>query len=228
MILHVLNGDALAENFNLEGEIVICRECLIEGETNANSLEEFWKLRAEFIEKTYGEDDYFGKTVREFRKLQNVSANSEVNFWFGNELFCQTNLWFCLSLLEKTDAEIYRVFPDSNDWNCKFDDLQSCFDNRIKFSNEDLQLGANLWKSFQASDHTRLASLSKTNSSAFLRLEEVCDAEIEKHILPRKILSEIIEKGETDFNEIFNRFSEKASIYGFGDSQVKSILKTIR
>jgi hypothetical protein len=228
MILHVLNGDALADNFNLGGEIVICRECLIEGETNANSLEDFWKLRAGFIEKTYGENDYFGKTVREFEKLQNVLANDEVNLWFGNELFCQANLWFCLSLLENTDVEIYRIFPNSNDWSCKFDDLQSCFDNRVKLSNEDLQLGVNLWKAYQTSDYTQLISLSRTNSSAFLRLEEVCQAETEKQFKPRKILSEIIEKGETDFNEIFKQCSQKAPIYGFGDSQVKRLLQTIR
>jgi hypothetical protein len=224
MRFHVLNGDGLAENFNLDGEIIVCRECLIEGETNANSLEDFWKIRAKFIEKTYGEKDYLGKTVSEFEKLNNLSADDEVNLWFGNELFCQTNLWFCLSLLEKTNAEIYRIFPNSNDWNCKFDDLQSYFDSRIKLSNEDLQLGVNLWKAYQISDYKQLMVLGKTKSSAFVRLEEVCQAEIEKHSLPRKILSEI---EATEFDEIFKQFSQKAPVYGFGDSQLKNILKVL-
>jgi hypothetical protein len=224
MILHVLNGDALAETFNIEGEPIICRECLIEGETHATSLDEFWKIRATFIKNTYGESNYFDKTAREFEKLQKLSAGDEVNLWFGNELFCQTNLWFCLSLLEKSNAKIYRVFPDSNNWNCKFDDLQSCFDNRIKLSNEDLQLGVNLWKAYQIADYKRLTHLSNINSSAFIRLQEVCDAGIEKQIRPRKILSEI---EATEFNEIFKQFSAKASIYGFGDSQVKNILKSL-
>ncbi len=224
MKFHILNGDALAGNFKLIGEKIICRECIIEGETSANSLDEFWKIRAEFIEKTYGENNYFDKTVCEFKKLQNVSVNDEVNLWFGNELFCQTNLWFCLSLLEKSNAKIYRILPDSTVWNCRFDDLQRCFDNRVQLTNEDLQLGVKLWKAYQLSDFKQLTSLGKTNSSAFLRLEEVCLAETEKYLRPPKILSEI---KATDFNEIFKQFSAEASIYGFGDSQVKNILKNL-
>jgi hypothetical protein len=225
MILHVLNGDALADDFNLEGEIVICRECLIEGETNANSLEDFWKLRAEFIEKTYGENNYFDKVVREFEKLQNVSANDEVNLWFGNELFCQTNLWFCLSLLEKSNAKIYRVFPDSDNWNCRFDDLEGCFKNRKKLSAEDLQLGVALWNAYHVIYPKEFIELSETISPIFPHLNEVCDAEMFKSTRPRIILSQI---SATDFDEIFKQFSAKAAIYGYGDLQVKNILKTMR
>jgi hypothetical protein len=225
MKFHILNGDALAADFDIDGEKIICRECLIDGETNANSSDEFWKIRADFIEKHYGENDYIDKTVREFEKLQNFSAGDEVNLWFGNELFCQANLWFCLSLAEKSNAEIYRVFPDSTDWNCKFDDLQTCFNNRVKLRKEDLQLGLKLWQAYQISDYAQLADLSKTNSPAFIRLQEVCEAEIEKHIKPRKILSEI---KATEFDEIFKQFSRQAGVYGFGDSGVKRILKTIR
>ena len=97
MIMHILAGDYLAESFqqnDIEGEIVVCRECLIEGETDARSLEEFWQLRAKFFEKTYGENNYHGKTVCEFEKINHITANDEVNLWFGNELFCQTNMWF--------------------------------------------------------------------------------------------------------------------------------------
>jgi hypothetical protein len=222
MIFHILNGDALAEKFDIVGEKIICRECLIEGETAAESLDEFWKFRAEFIERSYGENDYSEKVVSEFEKLRNISARNEVNLWFGNELFCQTNLWFCLGLLEHSNTEIYRIFPDSNDWNCKFDDLQSCFNNRIKLADEDLQLGVNLWKAYQTADYKQLEDLSRTPSSAFPRLKEVCNAEIEKHSRPQEILSEI---KETDFNEIFKQFSKLAAVYGFGDSQVKKLLK---
>lgn len=61
MIYHVLNGDALAETFNLEGEKVICRECLIDGDLRAKNLKELWKVRAEFIKNNYGADNYFEK-----------------------------------------------------------------------------------------------------------------------------------------------------------------------
>src|SRR3712207_7585856 len=52
-------GDALAEKFddtNLAGGIVVCRECFIEGDLQATSLEDFWNVRASFIEKAYEEN----------------------------------------------------------------------------------------------------------------------------------------------------------------------------
>ncbi|NJM53918.1 MAG: hypothetical protein HC846_11345 [Blastocatellia bacterium] len=84
MIYHVLNGDGLAENFDLEGEIVVCRECLIDGDLRAKNLNELWKVRAGFIKKNYGADDYFEKVKSEFDKLNNLKTTDEVNLWFGN------------------------------------------------------------------------------------------------------------------------------------------------
>ena len=228
MIMHILAGDSLAESFHqtdIEGEIVVCRECLIEGETDAQSLEEFWQLRAKFFEKTYAENNYHGKTVREFEKINHITANDEVNLWFGNELFCQTNMWFCLSLLENSNAKIYRIFPESKGWNCKFEDLKSCFEGRIKLLNQDLRLGEKLWKAYQMNDYIELTRLGETKSPIFLRLSEVCQAEIEKSFRPKEILLKI---HETEFSKIFQQFSTQSGIYGFGDLQVKRILEQIK
>src|SRR6188768_902786 len=103
---HLLNGDALIEKIqgaNITGEVIICRECLIEGETLAGSLEEFCKARSKFISRTYSVtiDSYFEKCVFEFEKILNLQTNSEVNLWFENDLFCQVNMWFILSLISK-------------------------------------------------------------------------------------------------------------------------------
>lgn len=237
MKIHVLAGDALADNFKnsgIEGEIVVCRECLVEGDVRAENLEDFWQIRADFIKGAYGEDreKYFAEVVREFEKLKNLAPDAEVNLWFEYELFCQANMWFCLSLLRETKANVYRVAPvvrtEADVWkgfgNLSAEDLRKCFAEKIKFSAEDILLGANLWKAYQNADYEKLERLSETDSECFPRLKEVCRAEMEKGSRPQKVLREIMENGSTDFAEIFPRFAARAGVYGFGDAQVKRLI----
>jgi hypothetical protein len=240
MKIHVLAGDSLIETFkqaNIEGEIVICRECLIEGELESENLDEFWKIRANFIARSYGDserENYQQKVVGEFKKIQNLNVQDEVNLWFEYELFCQTNMWFCLYLLRQTQAEVYRVEPmvrvENDIWRgfgkLSKEDLQKCFAARTKFSEEDLLLGANLWTAYQNKDYAKLVELSRVESKCFPKLK-VCAAEIEKRERPRKTLREIIANGETNFSAIFKRFNDTEGVYGFGDSQVERIYKEI-
>jgi hypothetical protein len=240
MILHVLPGDALAEKFNktgLNGEIAICRECLIEGDVKAENINDFWETRANFIKLSYDEskEQYFKKVAAELQKLNDLAPGTNVYLWFEHELFCQANMWFCLDLLSETKATVYRVAPVIKDaknvWTgfgkLDIEDLRQCFERKIKFEKDDISLGANLWKAYQNSDHETLESLSETNSACFPFLKEVCRAEIEKDSRPRKILEQIAENGTTDFSEIFSEFSRRAGVYGFGDAQLKRIMQEI-
>jgi Domain of unknown function (DUF1835) len=240
MKIHVLAGDALAEDFrktNVDGEIVVCRECLIEGDLQAASLEDFWNVRAKFIETAYGEpaENYREKVVGEFEKLRSVTQNAAVNLWFEYDLFCQVNMWFCLSLLQNKPSEIYRVAPvvrDETDvWkgfgNLKKEDLEQCYAERVKFSAADVSLGAELWKAFQNKDFDELKKLGAIKSACFPKLPEVCAAAIEIETRPKETLQKIKAADETDFNKVFARFGEIEGVYGFGDSQVKRILEKI-
>lgn len=223
MIYHILNGDALGESFDLEGEKIICRECLIDGETDAENFADLMDLRAKFIKDAFGDDDY--QSVRkEFEKMRQFKPSDEVNLWFGSEAFCQVNLWFCLWLSAESGALIYRVFPDSNDWDCGFENLSKSYENRRKLNENDINLGVELWKSFSTKDFASLKRLSENDSENFLHLKEVCQALIEKDSKPKAILSEITAAGETDFGKIFNKFRTQAGIYGFGDAQVRNLL----
>jgi hypothetical protein len=237
MKIHVLAGDALAGDFKntgLEGEIIVCRECLVEGDVRAENPEDFWRVRAGFIEAAHGEDEekYFAEVVSEFEKLKNLAPAAEVNLWFEYELFCQTNMWFCLSLLRETGRNVYRVAPvvrtETDVWKgfgkLSAEDLRKCFAARVKFSEKDIRLGARLWEAYQNADYAELEKLSESESECFPRLREVCRAELEKGSRPQQVLREIIADGTTDFAEIFPEFSRRAGVYGFGDAQVKRIL----
>jgi len=227
MIYHILNGDGLAAGFDLEGEIVVCREALIDGHLKAQNLDEFWNLRAEFVKNSYLADDYFEKVKAEFDKLNNLEPTDEVNLWFGDEAFCQVNLWLVLSLISNKNAAIYRVYPDSGDWNCNFENPENCFETRQKLTANDLQLGKQLWNAFCMSDFDKLTSLGKTTSEIFKALDQICQALTEKESKPKELLREITKNSETDFAGVFSSFKEKAGIYGFGDLQVKSLLKDV-
>lgn len=240
MNIHVLPGDAAAEKFaetNIEGEIIVCRECAVEGNVKAETLSDFWNVRAEFIKSAYGdaEEIYFRTVAGELQKLENVAADAKVNLWFEHELFCQTNMWFCLTLLQNTKANIFRVAPlvkaESDVWkgfgNYEAEDLRECFAAKIKFEEKDIALGAQLWRAFQNSDQVELERLSQTKSACFPHLATVCRAAIEKNSRPQEILREISVDGVSDFSEVFAEFSRRAAVYGFGDAQVRRIQREI-
>jgi len=240
MKFHVLPGDAQVEEFTktgIEGEMVICREALIDGDVRAENLEEFWKVREEFLAKSYPESktNYHETVVSQFEKLSDLPAAAEVNLWFEYELFCHVNMWFCVWLLRNSKAELYRVAPiaqtKDDTWSgfggLTSEDLKECFDARLKFSDRDIKLGSELWTAYQDRDYSKLRELSTTQSACFPYLKEACEAEIEKEIRPKQVLQELKKDGVEDFGEMYAAFRERAGVYGFGDDQVRRLLTEI-
>lgn len=207
---HILNGDCLAEQLKvtkINQDFIICRECLIDGNVSADNLSELWRVRAKFISDTFGANDYYQKVVREFLKIERIPIDSEVNLWFENDLFCQTNLWFVISLLSKrADLKLFRVFPiiekEADIWKgfgmATTEILEKAFKSKSIFQSFDLELGINLWAAYQSQDFLKLKELSKQNSDCFQYLEEVCQAHIDrfpkKNSLgrPERVIKEII------------------------------------
>lgn len=241
MIYHVLPGDAVVDTFreaNIEGEVIICRDALIEGPVNAESPEALWSMRERYFTETYPEieGDYRTKVAEELAKLRNLRSAAEVNLWFENELFCQVNMWFCMSLVGDTNADVYRVLPAVKDEADKWkgfglltqDELNRCYSERIAITSVDLQFGTRLWDAFRTGDNARLARLCEQDTATFPYLSEVCDAAIAMDDRPREILKEITSNGEQAFSEIFSEFAARAGVYGYGDTQVRRLLGEIR
>lgn len=97
---HILNGDTLKGQFPsaIEGEIIVLRECLVDGPVLAINLHEFYQIRARFISREYNINttDYFDRTVPELEKIDRIAEGSEINFWFEDDLFCHVNFWFAV------------------------------------------------------------------------------------------------------------------------------------
>lgn len=242
---HILNGDCLAKQLKetkLNQEFIICRECLINGNISADNLSEFWGVRAEFISDTFGADDYFQKVVEELTKIQHLPEGSEVCLWFENDLFCQTNMWFVLSLLSKqSNLKPFRVFPvienNVDIWKgfgvATSETLEKAYKQRVIFQAQDIELGVKLWEAYQSQDFVKLKKLSKQNSDCFQYLEEVCQAHIDRFPKdnslgrPESFIKEIIKTQSKDFQKVFTEFSTREAIYGFGDLQVKEIYERL-
>lgn len=240
MNVHVLPGDSLVGEFKktgIDGEVVVCRECLVAGDKSGHTLEEFWDRRANFIALEYGGDpiEYQENVAYELEKLIGLPAGTEVNLWFEYELFCQANMWFCLDLLKTSEAEIFRVEPlntaPDDIWKgfgkLEADDLANCYAGRIKFSDEDIETGSKLWEAFSRGDHSELKRLSEYRSACFPLLKEVCEAAAEIESRPAEIVRELKSSGLREIDAVFPEFQKRAGVYGFGDSQVARLIDRV-
>ena len=93
MVFNILNGDSLAYSFadtKIEGDIIVVREALIDGNLSGDSLHDFWQSRAKYMGLPATE--YHNKVVTEFEKIMSAPDKSEFNLWFEYDLFCQVNM----------------------------------------------------------------------------------------------------------------------------------------
>jgi hypothetical protein len=241
MEIHILNGDTLAQKFNLDGKIIVCRECLIDGPVKAEDLDNFWNMRATYLSGSHKDNQqfYINKVKSELQTLLNLPENDSVNLWFEHDLFCQVNMWFVTHLLLKNPPrKIFRVMPlpQPNVWRgfgmIDTNGISSCFEQRVLLSAQELQLAATLWKAFKDNDFRSLLELSKQTPRSFPYLKEICEAHIERFKennsgRPQSRLKQILKSGKTDFPSIFQEFNKTEGIYGFGDLQVQAMLESL-
>jgi len=237
MKLHVLPGDSLRADFEasgIDGDIIVCRECLVVGDVSGETLDEFWDTRANFLAVEYAADpiEYRESVAYELGRLADLSEGDEVNLWFEYELFCQTNMWFCLDLLKNSPASVFRVEPvnasPDDVWkgfgNIRSDSLIHCFESRTAFSDEDVAIGSDLWSAFRTRDSVVLEKLGQYRSSCFPFLKEVCAAAAEIETRPKEVVRELQALGHKNIESIFPEFQKIAGVYGFGDLQVEHLL----
>lgn len=248
MVYNILNGDSLACNFHgstIEGDIVVVREGLIDGNLSGDDLHAFWQSRTEYMGLTKAE--YHNKVVNEFEKIINAPEHSEFNIWFEYDLFCQVNMWFVISIINNLPIEkkVYTVYTSHLDktskhfWNgfgpASPGELAICFAHRTPLNDADLQTGQDLWTAYKSNNLEQLIRLGNTPSSAFPYLQEVIKAHVDRFPKdgttgrPEKVIEDIIKNGTTGFHKVFREFWNRESIYGFGDIQLKHLFdKVIR
>ncbi|WP_343306594.1 hypothetical protein AAHN97_05710 [Chitinophaga niabensis] len=242
MIYNILNGDSLAYSFpdtKIEGDVIVVREALIDGDLSGGNLHDFWQSRAKYIGLT--ETEYHNKVVKEFEKIRNAPDNSVFNLWFEYDLFCQVNMWFVISVIsslpiKKNVFAVYTSYLDKANkqfWNgfgpANSDELKVCYANKIPLSEADLNLGKDLWEAYRNGNLEELTDLSKDQSLAFPYIQEAVKAHVDRFPKdgskgrPEKVIEDITENISTDFHEVLKEFWRRESIYGFGDTQLKRL-----
>lgn len=242
MLYHILNGDALAYSFpdtKIEGDVVVMREALIEGDLSGYNLRDFWKSRAQYHGAS--EAEYNNTVVKEFEEITNAPDSAVFNLWFEYDLFCQVNMWFVLSVInglpgDKTVFIVLTSHVDKNSkhfWNgfgaASSNDLKACYANRIALSDAEISLGHSLWQAYKNRQLEELTELSRRKSPAFPYLQQVVTAHVERFPKdgtkgrPEKVIEDIIKNISADFDTVLQEFWKRESIYGFGDTQVKAL-----
>ncbi len=238
---HILNGDALKEKFpeNVQGEKIVLRECLVDGSVKGDTLEDFFVTRSEFISENYDgytSEDYFVKIVPEIEKIISIHEYSEINLWFEDDLFCQVNFWFTINLLNHKKCKTFIVRPPKHTQfgfgGLNKTDLISIFNSRYPLVKTD-QL-SNLWQLYKTDDLDNLYRTAEELNSIYPFILNAVQAHIERipkgnlQGRPIESLKQIMkELGTVEFALVFQEFSKRESIYGFGDLQVKKLYNKI-
>ncbi|MBD8488855.1 DUF1835 domain-containing protein [Echinicola sp. CAU 1574] len=242
---HILNGDALMSRFPsaFQGDVIVFRECLVDGDVSGESDEEFYQNRASFISRSYGEftpESYFEMTVPELEKIKDIPKQSTVNLWFEDDLFCQVNCWYVLDRLKGQDhqGKIYLVRPfTSLEYGFAGLDEQgliSNFERRQELKNSELDVLGKLWKAYQYKNDNELLKIANESINFADFLKPSVNAEIDRKSSegelgrPEKSLLKIMEDLDTrDFGPVFQEFCKRESIYGFGDLQVMKLWRKL-
>lgn len=238
---NILNGDALnAQLKDWQGHKIICRECMMEGPVSGITLREIREQRSHFFTSQYGvtEKEYIDTSYRELLKILTIEKNSSINLWFENDLFCQVNLWFVLQLISEKN-HLYLVSPIDSSWSgfgkMSNEELKVSYQKRKRISSKQIGLFSALWEGYQQSDWRKMRESSRELKILVADIEAVVEAHIVRFSVnsklgrPEQKLIEIVkENPQISFEDIFFQFNETEGIYGFGDVQVRRMLRDIK
>lgn len=239
---HILNGDALKEQFpeDIKGTLIIARECLIEGNVDGDTFDSFFNNRAQFISKNYGDtkEAYLQNVKTEFQKILTLEPDSNVNLWFEDDLFCQVNFWFVIHLLSenKVQNNLFLVRPPKHTQygfgGLNKQDLFAAYQNRTMIKHN--KSISSLWLAYKNKNWDLLKLTAKSIEDTYPFILAAVQAQLDrlpkdgKPGRPTQTLQKIMAEQQTkDFKKVFKEFSKRESIYGFGDLQVKALFDQI-
>ena len=241
---HILNGDSLQQQLpkSIQGEIIVTRECMLDGDISGDTLNEIFATRAQFMADNYAGctvKEYRSKTITEFEKMLQIETDSEINLWFEDDLFCQVNFWFVIHFLKESNKTnpLFLIRPLAHSpygfVGLNKQELISIQENRIPLT--DIEKLAQFWSFYQKNDFEELLKISRSLDSKYPFLLPAVQAHIDSEPKngdngkPAESLIKIMKELKTDkFGPIFMEFCKRESIYGYGDLQVKRLINKIQ
>ena len=232
---HILNGDALHERIKnlFHDEFIICREALIEGPLDKNN---FNIHRAAFHQVSLKE--YKEISLSQIDAIKSIPSSSDINLWFEDDLFCQTNLWFIVDLIISMPlkANVYLVRPTTESWTgfgyMDEKEFKQAYENKVLLSTNQLSFFQKLWKIYSKEIEGDLMHEAKELQVVIPRMLAVIQAQLDREEplnKPFQSLKKIFdESNDKSFKAIFTIFSQQNGIYGFGDTSVKKMYDRLR
>lgn len=241
---HILNGDSLKKRFpkEIQGDILVARECLVEGSVEGEKLSVFYQNRATFLSQIYKEtskEEYYRYTVPEFEKMIQLTDDTDINLWFEDDLFCQVNFWFVLYLLTKSNTpnNLFLIRPKTHSQygfgGLSKSELLLTYKNRTPLI--ELEKLSLLWTYYKSDQIEKLAETANVLRDKYPFIFPAVEAHIQRIPVegnpgrPIQSLIQIMQDLKTaEFGPVFREFCKREYLYGYGDLQVKRLLDTIQ
>ncbi len=247
--LHITNGGVLTEYLNeldVKGSFLTWQEMLCEGPTKVDlDSEEFFEIRSQYLNQEYNIEINEYEFKAELDKLNHLNEYSEVVLWFEYDLFCHINMIAVIHQLvaKKCALPVYLVCSGRVKGESDFkglgelspEQLLKHYDRKILLTYDDLDLASNLWQLYCGKSHNlikpyivKTSSFQYLNSCLKAHLKRFPDSinglgRLEHHVLETINLNEI--KSE---NQLLGYVINYQGYYGYGDLQIKRIIKKLR
>ncbi|WP_299110666.1 DUF1835 domain-containing protein [uncultured Winogradskyella sp.] len=246
--LHITNGSVLTDylrELDFTEDILTWQEMLCEGPTIPKiDSEEFFKLRADFLNTTYDIDVDHIELQKELSILDKTDDYTEINLWFEYDLFCHINLLGVINLLhqKEIDKPLYLICSGriKGEKNLKAlgelspEQIKSHYNNKILLTKEDIDLAIALWRTYCGKDHNIFKPYIVKNSS-FKYLSSCLKAHLKRfphHLsglgtLEAHILNLIKQNDVKSENHLLGYCLNYQGYYGYGDMQLKRKIKEL-
>lgn len=246
--LHITNGNNLTdylEELQYEGSFLTWQEMLCEGPTIEEiDTEAFFNLRKEFLSDFYDIEIDEEELEKELDLLNHTSQFQEIILWFEYDLFCHINLIAIISLLrqKKIKLPLYLVCSGRIKGEKEFkglaelkpEQLHKHYENRIRLSEEDIDLMCSLWRVYCSEDHNLFKPFIVQKSS-FPYLTNCLKAHLQR--FPDSITGlstlefhalQIISTQEIKSRRhLLGYVLNFQGYYGFGDMQLSRMIDTL-
>ena len=165
-----------------------------------------------------------------------AKAGHCINLWFEDDLFCQVNLWFTLSLLYQIKNKIYLVRPPKQTpygfGGLNEAELIQCYKERVAITT--LPSWKALWEAYRLAELEKLTEEAQSLKEQYSFVYPAVAAHLARFPTstyegrPKERLKAIIQElGTTQFGPVFRVFCQTEAIYGFGDLIVKRLFEEV-
>jgi hypothetical protein len=247
--LHISNGASLTnrlQDLEINDPILSWEEMFCEGPTTYNIItRELFKLRRDYLSKTYDLEINLKAYNQEISKLNNFEQYDEIILWFEYDLFCHINLLAVINLLEqlKIKKPLYLVCSGRLKGEADLkalaelsdSQLKKHYKNKVLLSQKDIELAKTLWGIYCGKDHNLFKSfIVKKSSFEYLgnclkaHLMRFPDSKTGLGTLENNILM-ILNKFEIKSkNHLLGYALNYQGYYGYGDLQFERIFNNLR